>query len=67
MTYFHENFEETFSEFWRNSLKIRGKKWEHSEKLKNEKPKLLARTRSLIGIWWKKNQKIIIKKIEEID
>ncbi len=25
MTYFHENFEEIFSEFWRNSLKIRGK------------------------------------------
>ncbi len=24
MTYFHEIFEETFSEFWRNSLKIKG-------------------------------------------
>ncbi len=39
--YFHENFYKTFSEFWRNSLKLR-KKWDHREKLKNEKQKLLA-------------------------
>ncbi len=37
------------------------------EKLKNEKQKLRARTRSLVGNWWKKNQKIILKKIKEID
>ncbi len=60
--YFHENFEEIFSEFWRNSLKIRGEKWEHCEKFKNEKQKLLTCTHSLIGNRWKKIQKIIIKK-----
>ncbi len=67
MTYFHKYFEETFSEFWRNSLKIRRKKWEHGKKFKNEKQKLLTWTHSLIGNQWKKIQKIIIKKSEEID
>ncbi len=68
MPYFHEKFQETFSEFWRNSLKIRRKKWGHCEKFKNEKQKLLARTRSIVGNRWRKIQKIIIiKKINEIN
>ncbi len=69
MTYFHENVEETFGEFWRNSLKITEEIDKVARNLKNENRNqkiLLACTHSLIGNWWKK-QKIIIKKIEEID
>ncbi len=64
--YFHENFWETLANFEEIHQNY-GKKWDHCEKLKNEKQKLLARTCSLVGNWWKKNQKIIIKKIKEVD
>ncbi len=60
MKYFHKNLEESFSSFWRNSLKITEKKLEFCKKFENEKQKLLARTRSLIVNWYKKIQKIIM-------